>query len=182
MLRSSRTLPVSSPDVHHDLSEHSCTGCGTADTADITEPVGRRAAIGAGLAAAVTAVLTACAPRATTKPSTASGDPTFGRWTLRVKAADFPALAQSGGIARVDGASPQPVAIVRNDSGYAAFSLRCPHAGVTIEPDKDGGFTCPGHGAMFSKDGAWKGGHKARDLKSLTVEYDAAHDILTIMS
>ena len=140
----------------------------------------RRQLLKQGMLAAIGATLVAaCAPqRPTTAAAPATGAP-LGKWSLRVRLADFPALQQDGGIARVDGDSDMPVAVVRLASNYAAYSMTCPHAGATIDPVA-GGFLCPGHGAQFSANGTWTGGHPAKNLTTLGTIYDAASGVLTI--
>jgi Rieske Fe-S protein len=71
-----------------------------------------------------------------------------------------------------------PVAVVRTKSGYTAFSLICTHAGGTLELVQ-GEFHCPVHGAQFSKDGTWIGGHRAKNLHALSVTED--NGMLTIV-
>jgi len=136
--------------------------------------------LGRGLSAAIVAALGATSLEACVHhaPSLAA-TPALGMWTLRVKPSAFPALATVGGIVRVDGESDKPVAVVRHADGFAAYSMRCPHAGATIDP-VDGGFLCPGHGAKFDANGTWVGGHAAKNLKVLDVSYDASADVLTI--
>jgi len=132
------------------------------------------------MAAAIgTALLGACTPRKGATAATPSSSP-IGSWMLRVRPADFPELAQKGGIARVDGTSSMPVAVVRTADGYSVFSLRCPHAGVTVEA-KDGRFVCPGHGATFTADGTWVDGHRAKNLRALDSTFDASAGVLTIV-
>ena len=48
----------------------------------------------------------------------------------------------------------KPVIVVRQRSGFRAFSAACTHLGclVTWDPDK-GEFLCPCHAAVFDKDG-----------------------------
>lgn len=108
---------------------------------------------------------------------TPSGE--LGTWTIRIRPADYPELKANWGIARVDGKSDKPVAVVNTGNGFAAYSMRCTHAGVTVEP-QDGGFVCPGHGARFAADGTWSSGKKTTNLKKLATYYDAKSQVLTI--
>ena len=86
--------------------------------------------------------------------------------------ADYPALAQVGGIAVIAGA-PLPLAAVRvNASSYAVFSLVCPHAGTTVGPSGNG-FKCPNHGAMWDSGGNWTGGQATSGLTRLPATLDA---------
>lgn len=138
----------------------------------------RRHVLTQGVLAAVAATLSACASQ---HPTPAATPVPLGTWTLRIRPADFPALAAANGVARVDGESTMPVAVVRTTSGYAAFSLRCTHAGGTLEWKSDQGlFVCPRHGAEFRNDGTWAGGHQATNLKALATTYDASTETLTI--
>lgn len=99
---------------------------------------------------------------------------------LTVRLADFPALANVGGIARVDGGTGIPVALVRTTATtFAAFSMVCPHQGTTIDI-VSGGFHCPNHGANFSAAGQWTGGQSTGNLSSFPTTYDATAGTVTI--
>jgi Rieske Fe-S protein len=140
----------------------------------------RRQLLKQGVLAAIGAtLLAACSRQQPTLAATPASAARLGAWSLSVRPNDFPPLHQDGGIARVDGNSDMPVAVVRTGQGYAAFSMTCPHAGATIDPVA-GGFLCPGHGAQFSTDGKWTGGHPAKNLTVLGTTYDAASGVLTI--
>ena len=103
-----------------------------------------------------------------------------GSGTLIVTLSSFPALSAVGGIARVDGGSGTPVAVVRSgQSSYAAFSMVCPHQGTTINIS-NGAFVCPNHGARFSAAGQWTGGQSTSNLVSLAVTVDQAAGTLTV--
>jgi Rieske Fe-S protein len=95
--------------------------------------------------------------------------------------ADFPALGNVGGTARVDGGGSSPVAVTRTGaSTFVAMSMVCPHAGyrpIQIAPP---GFQCPNHGAQFEPDGTWVGGQRTRDLTRFAVVYDAGAGTLRI--
>lgn len=163
------------------MTPASCSDCASL-SADPCEPqlatLDRRHVLTQGVLAAVAATLSACVGQ---HPTLAPSPLPLGTWTLRVRPADFPALASPDGVARVDGASTLPVAVVRTTSGYAAFSLRCTHAGGTLEWKGDQSlFVCPRHGAQFRTDGTWAGGHQATNLKALATTYDAATGTLTI--
>ena len=158
-----------------------CTDCSNTDSSD---QVDRRQLLKQGVLAAVAATLSAtvsaCARAAlpvNTAPTTSTTP--LGAWSIRVRPADFPALANVWGIARVDGDSDKPVAVVRTPTGFAAFSLRCPHAGATVEFSGDK-FVCPGHGAEFKADGTWTGGHRTTNLTALVATYDVATQILVL--
>jgi len=105
--------------------------------------------------------------------ATASITVTAGTATggLVVNPSQFPALANVGGIARVDNnqAGTLPVAVVRTGtSTWVAFSMVCPHQGTTINIVSSG-FLCPNHGAQFSSAGANTGGQQTSSLTSLPV-------------
>jgi Rieske Fe-S protein len=93
----------------------------------------------------------------------------------------FAALANVGGIARVDNGGT-PVAAVRTGaSTFAAFSLICPHFGCTVGINGSS-FLCPCHGARFAASGAWTGGQPTSNLSSLATSYDSTTGVLTITS
>ena len=100
--------------------------------------------------------------------------------TLVVTIANFSALAANGGVARVDGNSGTPTAVLRvSATSYRAFSMVCPHAGTTVNI-VSGGFRCPNHGATFTSTGAVTGGPASRGLTERTVVLNAAAGTLTI--
>ena len=100
---------------------------------------------------------------------------------LTVRVSDYPALATVGGISQVS-STGIPVAVVRSGaSSFRAFSLRCPHAGSTVQVT-GGSFRCPNHGATFNSSGAWTGGERTSSLTELKVTANAAGDVLTITS
>jgi Rieske Fe-S protein len=144
-----------------------CGGC-TVNALD------RRTFLSAVSLAAVVAVLEACG--IPTDPNAVTGG-TGGSFTVKV--ADFPALASTGGVARVDSGG-SPTALVRTGtSTFAAFSMVCTHQGTTINITSVG-FTCPNHGARFGKDGVWQGGQVTTNLRSFTTTFDAATGTVAI--
>lgn len=123
---------------------------------------------------AVAAFLAACSDgESTTEPAPTPPVDTG------IRLADYPALANVGGIARISGTAV-PVAVVRaaTDS-YRAFSLRCPHAGSTVAIQGNG-FRCPNHGATFNASGAWTGGQQTSGLREFPVTLNAAAGTITI--
>jgi Rieske Fe-S protein len=127
-------------------------------------------------AASVAALLcTACGGAAgTTGVST-------GPVSLTVQISSYPALANVGGMARVDNGGT-PVAAVRTGaSTFSAFSLICPHFGCTVGISGSA-FLCPCHGARFASTGAWTGGQRTSNLAALSTSYDATAGVLTITS
>lgn len=100
-------------------------------------------------------------------------------FTIRI--ADFPALQQVGGIARVNSDAPNPIAVSRlGPSTFAALSMICPHAGYKPINITSTGFRCPNHNAVFAPDGNWTGGQRTRDLQSYATAYNAGAGTLTI--
>lgn len=141
----------------------------------------RRRFLSATLAASVLALLSACGDDGPLGADDGTGDGgTTPTNRLTVVVTNFPALAADGGIARVDGGSSTPVAVVRvSATTYRAFSMVCPHAGTTINITT-GGFRCPNHGAVFNSAGVRTGGQVTTDLRELPAVYTAATQTLTI--
>ncbi len=144
-----------------------CAGCG----------LSRREFVERGTLAAVAAFLAACGGPIPGVDNPLG--PGGGTGSLTIRIADYPALANVGGIARVN-TSGAPVAVVRQSAGtFVAFSMSCPHAGTTINI-VGSGFVCPNHGARFNAGGAWTGGQSTSSLQSVPVTYDAAAGTLTL--
>jgi Rieske Fe-S protein len=84
------------------------------------------------------------------------------------------ALAEVGGVVEFAIKKYGKVALVRTSkakNGFAAFSLACPHAGVTVV-QSSGGWKCPGprgHGSEFGLNGSLKLGPANSPLKSLKI-------------
>lgn len=132
------------------------------------EGVSRRAFVSAASLAAAVAILEACGASSPTSPGGASGG------LITVSLASYSALSAVGGVARVDGGSGTPTALVRTGaSTFIALSMVCPHAGSTIG-FSGSGWTCPNHGAQFATTGAWAGGQATSSLTSFTTVYDGA--------
>ncbi len=99
---------------------------------------------------------------------------------LVVTLAKFPELATIGGMARVDGNSTSPLALVRTGGAtFVALSMRCTHQGATVAI-QSGGFFCPRHAARFSATGAWLGGQRTSDLTAMPATYSATTGTVTI--
>ena len=161
-----------------DLDERSMTmningdGC-----AHCGQPSGtsRRDFLTTSVSSAVAAVLLAACGGS---PSDATGVNT-GPVSLSVQISGYPALANVGGIARVDSGGI-PVAAVRTGADtFAAFSLICPHFGCTVGINGSS-FLCPCHGARFTSSGTWSGGQRTTNLTALTTNYDPVTGVLTI--
>lgn len=142
-----------------------CASCG----------VNRRSFLGAATLAAVAAVLDGCFPMPTGPGSaTGSGGP------LTISVSSFPALANVGGVARVDGGHGSPTAVARIATDtFVALSMICTHQGSTVNVTTNG-FTCPNHGAMYSKSGTWVGGQPTSSLYQFPVSYDPQLGTVTI--
>ena len=141
----------------------------------MSEPVqiGRRefvARTSAGLGALLVA---ACQMGVDTAPLSGS---------VTVKVANYPALANVGGIVRINETS-SPVALERTGaSTFAAYSLVCPHEGTTVSVTSSTSipFQCPRHGALFNASGANVGGQRTSSLRTYATSYDAAAGTVTI--
>jgi Rieske Fe-S protein len=102
-----------------------------------------------------------------------------GPVSYSIQVSSYPALANVGGIARVDNGGT-PIAAVRTGADtFAAFSLICPHRGCTIGINGSS-FRCPCHGATFASSGLWTGGQQTSNLAAFSTSYDAMTDSLTI--
>lgn len=102
-----------------------------------------------------------------------------GPVSYSVLVSNYPALANVGGIARVDNGGT-PIAAVRTGAAtFAAFSLICPHRGCTVGINGTS-FRCPCHGAMFASSGVWIGGQQTSNLAAFSTSFDSTTDTLTI--
>ena len=138
--------------------------------------VGRREFLGAATFTALTLLQSACGDGQIggTAPDGTSGG------TLVVTLSQFSALASVGGVARVDGGSGTPVALVRTGTAsFTALSLVCTHEGSTVNIT-GAGFLCPNHGARFSSVGVWQGGQVTTNLHSLPSTHDAVAGTVSI--
>ena len=102
---------------------------------------------------------------------------------LQVTISAWPALANVGGVAgSVGSVNGGPVAVVRvSATSFAAFSMRCPHAGTTINVVNGASFRCPNHGALFNGAGVWQTSpQRAENLTPLTVIYTPGAATLTV--
>lgn len=72
---------------------------------------------------------------------------------LAVKVGAVPELGTVGGAVRVGTVKGTPVGVTRTGPrSYVAFSLACPHQGVTVTRT-DSGWSCAAHGSQFEPDG-----------------------------
>lgn len=102
---------------------------------------------------------------------------------LLVTLAAWPALANVGGVAgSVGNVNGGPVAVSRlSATSFAAFSMRCPHAGTTVNVVNGSSFRCPNHGALFNSAGIWQPSSQRTDnLSTLTVIYTPGAATLTV--
>jgi Rieske Fe-S protein len=133
--------------------------------------IGRRQFISASVIAAAAAALAACGGSASVTAPQSVG--------LSVKIADYPALANVGGVATLS-SNGSPLAVVRTGAAtFVALSLICPHQGSTINATTSG-FRCPNHGATFNSTGTWTGGERTSSMHSYSTSYDAAAGTLAI--
>jgi len=99
---------------------------------------------------------------------------------VNVKLADFPALAQDGGVviipAKKTGHS-HDIIVRRTGGTYEAMSAECNHAGCNVERDGKG-FACPCHGSEYAANGALVEGPATRSL--LKFKTTLQGDTLTI--
>jgi Rieske Fe-S protein len=110
------------------------------------EDVSRRAVLAGacGLLALGTSVLPAAANSAVRQLPD-------GKLEVRLKG--VPALATIGGAVSIGTIKGTPVAVARTGtSKYTAFSLVCPHQGVTVTRSAQG-WLCRAHGSQFESDG-----------------------------
>ena len=144
--------------------------------------LGRREFLGAAALTALVLLETACGDGQIggVGPDDDDDDNLTPTGTLVVTVAAFPALANIGGAARVDGGSGKPVALVRTGAtSFTAFSLVCTHEGSTVGLTGSG-FLCPNHGARFSLTGQWQGGQVTSNLRSLASSFDATAGTVTV--
>lgn len=77
----------------------------------------------------------------------------LGKGRISVKLKSIPELSTVGGSVGVGNVKGRPVGITRTGaSSYIAFSLSCPHAGVTVEKEETG-WICNAHGSKFEANG-----------------------------
>lgn len=138
--------------------------------------VDRRTFLGAATLAALGALVQACSnPTGGSFFSGSYGGP------FTVSLAAYPALATTGGVARVDGGHGGPTALVRTGTAsFTALSLVCPHQGFAPIDVTNTGFYCPNHGSSFSKTGAFTGGPAFGNLPSYATSYNATAGTVTV--
>ncbi len=140
--------------------------------APVEEGIGRRTFLVQSSILAAMAALAACGG------STDATAPTVPA-NSQVNLADFPALANVGGVALVS-LGGAPVAIVRTAaSSFLALSRVCPHQGGIVNQSASR-WICPVHGATFDLNGNWIGGQRTSSLRQYPTAYDAASNTLTV--
>lgn len=121
------------------------------------DPLSRRAFL-AGVCGVATATIAPLSAEAASSVKKLSD----GRLSLRVR--DFAELKEVGSSMRIGSLKGKPVAITRTGpSAFIAFTLVCPHQGVTVVKDETG-WVCKAHGSKFESDGALNFGPATTDL------------------
>ena len=152
----------------HDAKPAACAHCSTL----LEAGVGRRTFLSAATLAAVAALLEACGMGGGLDFFTG---PSGG--AITVKLPDFPALAATGGIARVDNGNGRPTALVRTGaSSFLGVTMVCTHQGTTININGSG-FLCPNHGARYGSTDVWQGGQVTSSLATYTATFDGANTV-----
>ena len=154
-----------------------CAACPMAPNAVVAVPgagpdgLDRRTFLTRAMLGAAALALAACGVSdGTTAPFTGSAS---------VNIADYPALANVGGVALAT-INGSPLALVRDSTtSVLALSRVCPHQGGAINTSS-GGFTCTRHGARFSLTGQWLGGQPTSNMRSYSTTFDPATGALTI--
>ena len=83
---------------------------------------------------------------------------------VRVQLSKYPALKKIGGAVAIGTVGDQPAGVARTGQNtYVAFSLLCPHAGVTVNRSGTG-WKCPAHFSTFRADGGFGNGPASRAL------------------
>jgi Rieske Fe-S protein len=128
---------------------------------DMTE-LSRRSLI-AGICGIATLSLTPLSAEGASVVKKAAG----GRLSIRMS--DVPKVVGVGASARIGSVKGRPVALLRTGtSTFKAFSLMCPHQGVTVIKQEDGWY-CDAHGSKFEVDGALNQGPATTGLPSVPV-------------
>jgi cytochrome b6-f complex iron-sulfur subunit len=74
-----------------------------------------------------------------------------------------------------------PAVLVHNEDGFYALSLVCSHLGCTVE-QKEGGFECPCHGSLYSREGEVIKGPAKLALKRLRLTTTEEGNLLLHMN
>ena len=107
-------------------------------------------------------------------------NPPVGANQVGITIASYPALANVGGVAKING-SPA-VALARTATGFVAYSLRCPHQGTTVNIVGTTSWKCPNHDATFNSTGAWTGGQPTTALvaRGVTPNYNNTYVVVNL--
>jgi Rieske Fe-S protein len=94
----------------------------------------------------------------------------LGNGRVSLKLNGLPELSKVGGSVAIGNVKGKPVAITRTGtSSYIAFSLSCPHQGVTVSREGNG-WICPAHGSEFKTDGALVAGPATTNLPRVPIK------------
>jgi cytochrome b6-f complex iron-sulfur subunit len=146
-----------------------CARCATARGAHVD----RRTFLSAATLAAATVLLQACSGSSGVNFFTG---PTGG--SIVVKLSDFAALANVGGLARVDNGVGAPTALARTGATtFVGVRMVCTHQGATIDVINAASFKCPNHGALFSSTGVWQGGQPTTPLATYAATFDGVNTV-----
>ena len=136
------------------------------------EPIlSRRALIAGvcGIAASTIPALSAEAASAVKKLSD-------GRLSVSIK--DIAELNEVGSSARIGVLRGKPVGLARTGpSTFRAFSLACPHQGVTVVKD-EAGWVCDAHGSRFEVNGDLNFGPATTGLKRIPAKFSKGQVII----
>ena len=99
-----------------------------------------------------------------------------GRLSVKVKS--LPALNEVGSSLRVGVLKGQAVALMRTGpSTFSAFTLKCPHQGVTVEKSETG-WVCNAHGSRFGQEGELEFGPATVDLPQVRTRVSGGRVII----
>ena len=125
--------------------------------------VSRRALIAGACGVAIAAI-----PGLPAEAASAVKKLSNGKLSVRVR--DIPALKKVGGSIKIGDIKGQPVALARTGtSSYVAFSLLCPHQGVTVTKTSEG-WACFSHGSKFEPNGDLNFGPATTGLPSIPIK------------
>ncbi|MBL0171477.1 MAG: Rieske 2Fe-2S domain-containing protein [Gemmatimonadaceae bacterium] len=144
-----------------NAAQHACAQCARLD---------RRGFLGTASMVSIGALLAACGDGVFDGPESRLE---LVRDPIRIDPRLYPDLQTVGGRAVITAPGRAPMVVettaVRQ---YRAFSLVCPHNGTVVGVVEDG-YTCPNHGARFSRNGVWTGGQSTVDLTPIVVTVDS---------
>jgi cytochrome b6-f complex iron-sulfur subunit len=154
------------------ISPTACARCAAAHA----HALDRRTFLSAATLAAAAALLEACSGGLGGNGASFFTGPTGG--TLVVTVSDFAALANVGGVARVDNGVGAPTALARTGaSAFVGVTMICTHQGATIDVINGASFRCPNHGALFTATGTWQGGQPTSSLATYAATFDGVNTV-----